>query len=177
MRAQSQEIGVLRMNLPTKPAEVRKLITAFRWSNCSWASLAMRYLMLAPLIIFAAESLAQSVDIAPLPEAGHSTIGYQSVSEALTALQQKPGAQMRQQGGWTIISDVEGSNSVLWSFAPESDPAYPAVAKRTVLEKDGAIYINLNVQCGASKSACDKFTRDFQALNEQIKQNFEQRRK
>jgi hypothetical protein len=109
----------------------------------------------------------------PLPEANHSTIGYATVQHALTALRNKPGAQERQEQGWTIINDRE--NHVVWSFTPDTHPAHPAVAKRTIFKKDGAVWVDLNVHCEASKIQCDKFVRDFQTLNDRVRDEIRRR--
>ena len=105
----------------------------------------------------------------PLPEAGHSTIGYATVQEAFDALKTKPGVEIREERGWRVANDK--NERTLWSFTPEGHPAHPAVAKRTVIEKDGAIWLDLNVHCEAAKDPCDQFVRDFQALNDRIKTN------
>ena len=111
-------------------------------------------------------------DPKPLPEADHSTIGYPNVAEALKALRAKPDAKIVEQQGWTIIQENDSAQDrlTLWSFAPESDPAYPAVAQRITYKQDGAWLMRMNVQCEASKLACDKFVRDFEELNERLKQ-------
>ena len=60
-----------------------------------------------------------------------SAIRYRSVAAALEDLRSKPGVEVSDQGGWTIVSDR--SNSTLWSFAPPGNAAYPAVVKRTAV--------------------------------------------
>ena len=106
----------------------------------------------------------------PLPEVGGSSIGYQSVQQALDALRLKPGVVVEESEGWTIITDKqsEKSNSI-WSFAPTTHPAYPAAVKRTIFERNGAVQIEMNVLCQAKKAPCDQLVRDFQALTEQLK--------
>jgi hypothetical protein len=129
-----------------------------------------KVLALCLLASVAPVSSAELPAAGPLPEAGHRTIGYNSVQEALAALKAKPSAQIRQQQGWTIISDQETENvSALWSFSPEGYPAYPAAVKRITYEKDGGVYIEMKVLCQAAKESCDALVRDFQALNDRIK--------
>src|SRR5882672_10657895 len=104
----------------------------------------------------------------PLPEVAESDIGYQSPQAALDALRSKLGTRIFVQQGWTIVEDRESAS--VWSFAPEKHPAYPAVVKRTTYEKDGKVYIGMQVKCGATKDACDALVREFQELNERLKE-------
>lgn len=108
-----------------------------------------------------------------LPEADQPTIGYKTVAEALAALRAKPGVDMRVQGGWTIATEREAN--VLWSFAPQGHPAYPAAVKRHTYEKDDTAYIGMDVLCEASKTACDKLVREFQELNARIRESMQQK--
>jgi len=106
----------------------------------------------------------------PLPEASSSTIGYATVAEALNALKSIQGIEIKMVDGWTIATDNRTPLITLWSFAPESDPSYPSVVKRAVVEKDGAFVINMSVHCEATKLACDNLVRQFQQLiNDQIR--------
>jgi hypothetical protein len=106
---------------------------------------------------------------APLPEQP-ADIGYRTVAEALSALTKASGLEVANPGGWTIVTDHE--HSTVWSFAPPSHPAYPAVVKRTAVSKDGSVYVDMKVQCEAAKAACDVLVRDFIALNERMKKDF-----
>ena len=128
-------------------------------------------LLLSPVVLAHGVSIPSS-DPTPLPEADNSTIGYANVAEALKALRAKPDAKITEQQGWTIIQENDSAQDTmtLWSFAPENDPAYPAVAQRIVYKQDGAWFMRRNVHCEASKSACDKFVRDFEDLDERLKQ-------
>lgn len=101
------------------------------------------------------------------------SIGYSSVNEALEDLKKKPGTEVRDQNGWTVINQQGAKEMVLWSFAPSTHPAHPAVARRGVFEKDGGIYVDLKVLCEASKRACDNFVAEFKKLNEQMTQGFQ----
>ena len=90
------------------------------------------------------------------------------VEEALTALRARSDVTITGQGGWTIVSDESGLT--IWSFTPADHPAHPAYVERRMIQKDGAWYVRMNVQCGASKKACDKLVEEFRALNEQIRE-------
>ena len=101
-----------------------------------------------------------------------SSIGYASVAEALSDLKANPENSVRVQEGWTIIDDRK--NSAIWSFSPEGHPAYPAAVKRTILERDGHIYVDMKALCQAKKEPCDELIEQFKALNEQIRQHMQQ---
>jgi len=116
-------------------------------------------------------SLALSVALAAQVCAEESTIGYPTVDAALEALRKDPHAQFTIQGGWTIVATEENGNHVLWSFTPKGHAAYPAAVKRTVLEKDGAVLIDMKVLCFGTQAACDKLVAEFKGLNERIKQS------
>lgn len=100
-----------------------------------------------------------------------SGIGYESVSEALSALKQKESGNVRIQQGWTIIN--EKNKSSVWSFTPEGHPAHPAAVKRTTFEEDGAVYIKMAILCQSTKLECDKLVEQFQELNERVKQEMQ----
>jgi hypothetical protein len=113
---------------------------------------------------------------APLPESATSRIEYPSPQAAFEGLQRKPGVDMRREvNGWVIANDK--SQNAIWSFSPSSDPSFPAVVKRTIVEKDKNISIEMDVLCGASKANCDNLVRQFLALNEKIKAEIESKRR
>jgi len=117
------------------------------------------------------DASAETDERSPIPEAGHSTIGYPNVAAALKALRAKPGVEFTTQGGWTIASEKGDSTFVIWSFAPEGYPAYPAAVKRSLVQRDGSLWIEMNVQCEASKDACDNLVRQFQELNARLRES------
>jgi hypothetical protein len=124
----------------------------------------MRLNKLALLLFFSGLAHAQPV---PLPEVNDSKIEYESPTEALAALRTKPGVEISVQRNWTIA--VEPERYVIWSFAPQQHPAYPAVVKRTFLQKDGSTSEKMQVKCQASKSACDALVREFLQLAEETR--------
>lgn len=105
----------------------------------------------------------------PLAESPGSSIGYPSVAAALAALRNKPGVAISQQNGWTVAT--EASTLTIWSFAPRGNPAYPAVAKRHVVEDKKATWIDMTIACEASKAACDDFVRTFEALDAKVSES------
>jgi hypothetical protein len=122
------------------------------------------------LTLFLAILVSHAVagELPPLPEADGSTIGYRTAAEALASLRARPEVVENEQQGWLLFQDK--SNNTLWSFAPKDHPAYPSAVKREIIEKDGKLYVNMRVHCEAGKKACDQLVRDFQELNEQMRQ-------
>lgn len=107
-----------------------------------------------------------------LPESPHSEIGYPSPQTALAALRNKPGVTSTEQNGWFVLRDT-GENTI-WSITSEQHQAYPTAVKRSLVERDGSVHLEMNVQCGASKSVCDQVVRDFQALNDNLRKSLDQ---
>lgn len=111
---------------------------------------------------------------APLPETTHSEIEYPSPGAAWRALRADPHVQFEDRGGWMIANDP--AHATVWTFSPQGDPAFPALVKRHVVERDGQLMMNMSVLCGASKQACDDFVRRFQRLNEDMARALQQKR-
>jgi hypothetical protein len=120
------------------------------------------------LLLFAVGStVAQDLPSGPLPESGASDIGYQSVATALASLTGRKDVNISTVRDWTIITDTK--NLTVWSFAPASYSAYPAVVRRVVRARsDGGSDIDMSVLCEASKEACDQLVREFVAMNKRI---------
>jgi hypothetical protein len=103
-----------------------------------------------------------------------SGIGYPSVAAALRDLHSKPDVIFREEGGWIIAEDR--SHYTLWSFATESDPAYPSAVKRTaVQEAGGSVTMNMNILCEAKQDACDKLMANFNELNERARDSLKKK--
>lgn len=100
-----------------------------------------------------------------------SGIGYPSVAAALDALKARNGVKISVQGGWTIVDDP--SEKALWSFAPSDHPAFPAAVKRSTVERDGGVFIDMRALCQATKLACDKLMAEFQELNERMRRDLQ----
>lgn len=117
------------------------------------------------------EAPVSTITLTEEPESTVSTIGYPSVVEALNALQAREDVFISIEDGWTIITEPGGLT--IWSFTPPDQPAYPAVAKRVFYQDEGAWYIKMDVRCEAGKAACDQLQRDFEALNESMREAME----
>jgi hypothetical protein len=88
------------------------------------------------------------------------------VQAALDAMKAKPGVEVSDQGGWTIVTDPAANT--LWSFTPASHPAHPAAVKRTFVSRDGTLYLEMGALCQASQVACDNLMDEFNKLNDRM---------
>jgi hypothetical protein len=93
--------------------------------------------------------------------------------QVLESLKSNPAAVFRIQNGWTIVNVDNEQEKSIYSFTPESHPAYPSIVKREIVEKDGSIHINMTAKCGATKDICDKLVQQFIALNDKVKQSMQ----
>jgi hypothetical protein len=98
-----------------------------------------------------------------------SGVGFTSVKQALTELKSRPGVAITttEPDGWVIISEADGMS--VWSFAPKSHYAYPAVVHRTLkIVSDGNLMVQMRGLCEAKKEPCDKLMQEFEAMNAQM---------
>jgi hypothetical protein len=110
--------------------------------------------ILASTFVFADGPPGSSVAGSP-----NTAIGYKTVAQALASLRQMKGASFSVVRGWTIVTDE--SNLTVWSFAPKTDPSYPAVVKRMVSSTGTGSKVTMDVLCEASKTACNNLVREF----------------
>jgi hypothetical protein len=99
----------------------------------------------------------------PLAEASQSTIGFESVAEAEEALRSTRGVEFRNENGWLIAMDKTAHT--IWSFAPPSYSAYPAVVKRQAVQQGSGVVARISILCEASKEACDALVRTFAEMS------------
>jgi len=95
-------------------------------------------------------------------------IGYPTVAAALEALRVRDDVKISMQGGWTIME--EQIVNTIWSFTPPGHPAHPAAVKRTYVERDGAVSIEMTVLCQSKKAACETLVEEFQSLHERMRE-------
>ena len=89
------------------------------------------------------------------------------MAEALASLRARQDLTVSTVRDWTII--VDDTHKAVWSFAPPSYPAYPAVVKRAVRARpEGGSEIHMSVLCEATKEACDNLVREFNTMNKRI---------
>jgi len=109
--------------------------------------------------IYASTLVAARATEVPTPP-----IKYETVAVALDSLKNKAGVVEREQRGWTVLTEKEGEDVVIWTFSPPREAAYPAVVRRRIFKGESAVLTNLAFLCEAPKAACDKLVADFQAL-------------
>ena len=112
--------------------------------------------------------LAAAIAISAFAQ-GERGIGYPTVAAALESLRARSEVSISVQGGWTIVDDR--STNALWSFTPPNHPAHPAAVKRTLVSRDGKLFIDMTALCEAGKAACDKLIAEFNELNERMIQS------
>ena len=125
------------------------------------------------LLILVAGFAVSSLQASAQEPATARGIGYPTVAAALEALRARSDVKITVQGGWTIVSDP--NSNTLWSFTPSGHPAHPAAVKRSTVQKDGSVFIEMSALCQAEKAACDKLIEEFQALNDKIREDMRRR--
>jgi hypothetical protein len=109
--------------------------------------------------------------VAPESKAAKA-IPYSSPEEALESLSSKPGVSIREENDWYIAND--SNENTIWSITQKTNPAYPAIVKRTLVEENGAINLKMKVDCGATREICDKMVQAFVELNAQVQQKMQE---
>lgn len=98
------------------------------------------------------------------------SIHYNTVEEALAALENNPDATLTEHEGWQVFNVKEDGFYILWSFTTTEHPAHPAVVKRSIMKKDGELFIAMDALCHSVQIFCDSLIEDFKLINEAIKQ-------
>jgi hypothetical protein len=104
--------------------------------------------------------LALCVGLLVATLAAADNVGYKTVAEALASLKQMKDVSFSTVRGWTIVTDE--AHLTVWSFAPKTDPSYPAVVKRMVTSTGGGSKVTMGVLCEADKASCANLVREFQ---------------
>ena len=126
-----------------------------------------RNLLLVLGTLIGAPVVAGDLPSGPLPEQAQTEVGYPTVAAALANLTKRTDVEISTVRGWTIIADRKAFT--VWSFAPSTYPAYPAVVKRTVRGRaEGGSDVNISVLCEATKGACDQLVREFYAMTNRL---------
>jgi hypothetical protein len=112
-----------------------------------------------------------------MPAWSQTSISYESPRAAYLALNKDPHAELkRNAGGWEIVDVSKGPNEGIWTFAPNSHASFPSVVKRQVVERNGRLFVGMDVLCGGTKSACDQYVAEFAKMNEQMKTELNDKR-
>ena len=97
-------------------------------------------------------------------------ISYPSPATALAAVRAKPNVTTEENEEWFILND-KAENS-LWSITKPSHFAHPTAVLRHTYEKDGRVFMGMDVKCGNSKGNCDRVVQQFIELNNKIYDQF-----
>lgn len=90
-------------------------------------------------------------------------VGYKTVAEALASLKQMKDVSFSTVRGWTIVTDE--AQLTVWSFAPKTDPSYPAVVKRMVTSTGSGSKVTTRFLCEADRGSCANLIREFNNTN------------
>ncbi|MBW8310961.1 MAG: hypothetical protein K0M64_02900 [Rhizobium sp.] len=122
--------------------------------------------LLAPA--FASEPDDSHAQDGGLPESPAINIPYESPAAALAAVRAKPGVVTEEHEEWFVLND--SAESSVWSITKPGHFAHPTVVLRRTYERDGQVFIGMDVKCGSSKRNCDRVVQQFIALNNQIRE-------
>ena len=100
-----------------------------------------------------------------------SPVGYDSVEEALQALQSEPGVQMSTHDSWTVAIQQNEASTIVWSFTQEGHDAHPAVIRREFVEQEGLLSIDMKGLCESEEEPCDLLFQQFRLMDKEILQN------
>lgn len=130
---------------------------------------ALGFSIICALTLGGASAFADDVP-SQTPTSKPVTIEYPTVAEALNALQSRKDAKSYTAGPGWLVFEIP-SEYTIWTFVPKDNAAYPAVVKRVITRDANGVYINMDVLCEASQSACDDLVKQFNQLNDQMKQS------
>lgn len=103
------------------------------------------------------------------PDSTSVSIGYVSVAAALEALRNKHGARVVENNGWIMIRDDETeTGTAVWLFVPQNHPAYPAVIKRVLVERDSKVYLQTGSLCAGDAIACGTLEYESRTINNRL---------
>jgi len=101
---------------------------------------------------------------------------YPSWEAAMDAMIENRDANIGVKEGWTVVDEVAGGVYVIWSFTPASHPAHPSVVRRTPIQQDGEVTVELQYRCDAKvTAACAGLLAEFRGLNEGMVLEFKRR--
>lgn len=106
-----------------------------------------------------------------------TSISYQSPRAAYLALSKDSSAKLKRNAdGWEIVTVADGPNEGIWTFVPNSHPSFPSVVKRQIVERNGQLFVEMDVLCGGAKAACDEYVAEFVKINEQMAKDLNETR-
>ena len=107
-----------------------------------------------------------------------SPIAYKTVAQAYNAMRANAGAKAQQDAdGWITVVVGQGADEGIWTFPPKGNPAFPSVVKRQVIDRDGHLFVAMDVLCQAKKEPCDALVADFNQMNQEMAKELQARGK
>jgi hypothetical protein len=106
----------------------------------------------------AAPLLALGILLAPVTASADQLCGRQfdSLSQLLADLRSEAGE------GWRVIERsthvILAGNQMIWAFARDSQPAFPAAACLRIVQVDDSFEATVQTRCEGAKDACDALT-------------------
>lgn len=131
--------------------------------------MALTRLLLASLLSVGFFATAAGENSAPSKD--RARIGYKSPQAALAALRMKPGVTETEENDWIVLNGKD--ENTIWSITTDAHPAHPTAVKRAIVKRDGGIYVEMDVQCGASKEVCDHVVMQFREINDNLRRSFD----
>jgi hypothetical protein len=103
-------------------------------------------------------------------------IEYQTPQKALKALKKRKDVETHEENDWILINDKDAATDkkqiTFWSITTKKNPAHPTAVKRVVYERDGAVYLAFDMQCGTKKEICEEVYSYFKKSSENLKASF-----
>ena len=124
----------------------------------------------APIAVPPLFTLQPPTEVPPTEDV--ESFEYATVAEALAALKARDDVTIAVSQGWTIVTEADGLTT--WAFTPPDHPAHPAVVKRGLYKAQEGWQIKMSILCEGEKAACDQFVKDFEGINEQLRQYMQQ---
>lgn len=106
------------------------------------------------------------------PAAKPGRIPYPNVETARAALLARDDIRRREVDGWTMIEVP--SEHALWSFTPTTHAAHPSMILRAPFEREGTLYLGLDVMCGATEPVCDALIEEFKVIDARMTEDMPQ---
>ncbi len=100
-------------------------------------------------------------------------IGYKTVDEAFQAIKDSNTIEMNvNQDGWLFGTDKSVKDQyTIWTFTPESHPAYPTVIKRIFVTQNDETTVHMDIICQTiDKDSCNTLIQTFKKLNTSLGQ-------
>ena len=121
--------------------------------------------------------IAVSQDVSSSNDLGYQgtnpdTFGHDSLEALVESFKENPKAEISTQHGWTVVAVREEKKMDIWSITPKDHFAYPSAVKRSLVEREGSVFIEMEVSCHAEKIQCDELVRQFVELNNQMSESF-----